>query len=90
VAAVAVVFYLPFLEIVCGMSLILGKAVRAAAAVAGVLMLIFIIAAIQATVRGLDIRCGCFGSTGLVESYTWLLVRDGLIGVLACLVWRRG
>lgn len=52
---------LPWLEIVAGLSLMLGIEARAGAAVATALMLVFTAAVAAAWARGLDFECGCFG-----------------------------
>ena len=87
---VATAFYLPYLEILCGSALLLRKAVAAAAAVIFVLCLIFLAAIGQAWMRGLDVRCGCFGGGApVVATYSWMAVRDGMLAALAMFVWRR-
>ncbi len=50
-------------EIVCGVLLIAGAAVRGAALVGAVMMTIFIVAIGTAMARGLNIDCGCFPPT---------------------------
>ena len=59
--AVALAFYLPWLEIWCGLALLLGRLYRAAIALLAGLTLIFIVASTSARIRGIDISCGCFG-----------------------------
>jgi len=54
-------FYLPWLEILCGLSLILRFFYRGGLSILTALIVIFIGATIAAKVRGLDITCGCFG-----------------------------
>ena len=54
-------FYLPWLEILCGLSLILRFFYRGGLSILTALMVIFIGATIAAKARGLDITCGCFG-----------------------------
>jgi uncharacterized membrane protein YphA (DoxX/SURF4 family) len=82
---------LPLLEIVVGLLLLVGFATRFAAAVAGVLMLAFIIGIASAWARGLTIDCGCFGGGGTVAAnqtkYLQEIVRDtGLLLAAAFLV----
>ena len=62
--ATLVGYGLPFFEIMLGLLLIVGLAVRAAAATTGVLMVVFIAAVSSAWARGLSIDCGCFGGGG--------------------------
>ena len=58
---VGLAFYLPWLEIFCGLALIFRLLYRGALSILTALVAIFIIATIAAKVRGLDITCGCFG-----------------------------
>ena len=59
--AVALAFYLPWLEIVCGLALLSSRLFRAAVALLVGLTIIFIVASASARIRGIDISCGCFG-----------------------------
>jgi uncharacterized membrane protein YphA (DoxX/SURF4 family) len=84
---------LPFAEIALGLLLLAGIATRAIAAVAGLLLVIFIAGVASAAARGLSIDCGCFGGGGQVDpgetAYGTELVRDvGLLLVAAWLVWK--
>lgn len=53
---------LPWVELVAGLSLVLGVRGRAGAVVAVALMALFTLAVAQAWLRGLDFECGCFGT----------------------------
>jgi putative oxidoreductase len=75
----ALAFYLPFLEIVCGAALMLNRAYAGALRILRMLMLIFIAALVCAWVRGLDIQCGCFGMSDGMTHYPWWLARDLLL-----------
>ena len=55
---------LPWIEIVAGLSLMLGIEARAGAVVATALMIVFTAAVAAAWARGLDFECGCFGKAG--------------------------
>ena len=59
--SVALAFYLPWLEILCGLGLIFRFLYRGALSLLTVLIVVFTLATIAAKVRGLDITCGCFG-----------------------------
>ena len=59
--SVSLAFYLPWLEIFCGLALIFRLLYRGALSILTALVAIFTIATIAAKVRGLDITCGCFG-----------------------------
>lgn len=90
-AAVRLAFYLPWLELVCGLALVFNRLVQGALLLTGGLMVIFIGASISARVRGIDISCGCFGSASDKLGFTWHLVLDFLLlGVLVALwFWPR-
>ncbi|MEP7145841.1 MAG: MauE/DoxX family redox-associated membrane protein [bacterium] len=51
---------IPYLELISGILLVLGIFTRGSSFTFLVLLIIFIIALIQAYARGLDISCGCF------------------------------
>jgi protein-disulfide isomerase len=86
----AVAYGLPVLELCLGLVLIVGIMVRIAAAVSGVLFLVFLVGLVQAAARGLKLDCGCFGGGGATDqstSYTLDILRDvGLMVVAAYLV----
>jgi uncharacterized membrane protein YphA (DoxX/SURF4 family) len=53
---------LPWIELVAGLSLLLGVRPRSGAWVAAGFMVVFTVAVGLAMARGLNIECGCFGS----------------------------
>lgn len=55
-------------ELLAGTLMVLGVSVRATALILGSLLSAFIVALSQALLRGIDLRCGCFGGADLV---TW-------------------
>ncbi len=61
IASVTLAFYLPWLEIFCGLGLVFRVLYRGALAILTALIVVFTLATIAAKVRGLDITCGCFG-----------------------------
>lgn len=76
--SLALGFFLPWLEILAGLGLLLRRLlVGSLAAVAGLCM-VFTVGLAAAWARGLDIRCGCFGSSDIAGSanYPLLLSRD--------------
>jgi putative oxidoreductase len=94
VVNVRLAFYLPWLEIFCGLALIFRRLYSGAVALVLALMLVFIGATIAAKVRGLDITCGCFGHASDQLSFAWHMVLDlailaGLCALLARNVRRR-
>src|SRR3984893_7168098 len=58
---VRLAFYLPWLEILCGLALIAQRLYLGGLSILTALISIFIVATVAAKVRGLDITCGCFG-----------------------------
>jgi len=56
----SVAIVLPWIELICGVLLILGVRLRANATVIFVLLLLFNIMVATAWARGLDINCGCY------------------------------
>ena len=54
---------LPWIEIVAAVALVLGVRARPAAVLSAGLMAVFTVAVIVAMGRGLDIECGCFGTS---------------------------
>lgn len=59
--SVRLAFYLPWLEIFCGLALVFRFLYRGGLLILSALILIFIGATVAAKARGLDITCGCFG-----------------------------
>jgi putative oxidoreductase len=81
---------LPLLEILLGLYLLIGLFSRTSAWTAGGLIVLFSIVLIQGAVRGLEIDCGCFGSTTPTEASTlWVdVLRDlGLLALALQLVY---
>jgi putative oxidoreductase len=57
-----VAVFLPWVELMAALALILGVRARAGALLTTVMMTLFTVAVLQAVVRGLDFECGCFGT----------------------------
>jgi uncharacterized membrane protein YphA (DoxX/SURF4 family) len=55
---------MPWIELMAGLSLVVGIRARAGAAITLALMIFFTLAVAAAWARGLDFRCGCFGKLG--------------------------
>jgi uncharacterized membrane protein YphA (DoxX/SURF4 family) len=69
---------LPWTEWICGIFLILGTFVRSVSILTTCMLVIFVGAMISALMRGLEIHCGCFGSTHEIIG-AFALLRDGLL-----------
>jgi putative oxidoreductase len=63
---------LPYLEVMLGLYLLAGLFTRAAAWATNGLTLLFLLALLQGALRGLEIDCGCFGSSAGETSNLWL------------------
>ena len=81
-------FYLPWLEIFCGLALIFRLFYRGALSILTALVVVFLVATIAAKVRGLDITCGCFGHASQNWSFPMHLALDlAILVALAALCY---
>src|SRR6266446_9994739 len=81
---VGLAFYLPWLEILCGLALVGRVLYRGGLSILTALIGIFIAATIAAKIRGLDITCGCFGHASKNWSFSTHLALD--LAILAALI----
>jgi uncharacterized membrane protein YphA (DoxX/SURF4 family) len=72
-------WFLPVLEIVTGVALIVGFWRRGSALLIAGMMAMFTVALAVAMARGLDISCGCFDTAGGHAVGMDLLIRDVLL-----------
>jgi putative oxidoreductase len=77
-------FYLPWLEIFCGLALILRRLYLGGLSILTALVAAFLVATIAAKVRGLDITCGCFGHASQNWNFPTHLALD--LAILAALL----
>ncbi len=70
---------LPWLELICGVLIIVGVFVRGSALLIGAMLAVFIVALSSAILRGLDISCGCFTLEGGRDIAGRTLVEDVLL-----------
>jgi putative oxidoreductase len=80
--------FLPFLELISGVLLIVDKLVPGALLLLTAALLVFTFALISASVRGLDIDCGCFGKAIPAVSIGWALLRNLALLVVSGIIWR--
>ena len=84
---VRLAFYLPWLEILCGLALITRRLYLGGLSILTALMSVFILASIVAKARGIDISCGCFGHVSRNFSFTWHLILDFAIFAVLVVLW---
>ena len=65
---------LPWIEIICGLLLLLGIFRETASFMLSGSLLVFLVLIIVTLIRGLDIDCGCFGSLRRSVDYKLLLM----------------
>jgi putative oxidoreductase len=89
--SVRLAFYLPWLEIFCGLALIARRLYLGGLSILTALAFIFILATIAAKIRGLDITCGCFGHASKNWSFTAHIALDlsVLAALIALCIWER-
>ena len=83
-ASVRLAFYLPWLEILCGLALVFRFLYSGGLSILTGLIVIFVGATVAAKVRGLDITCGCFGHASQHWSFIQHLAID--LAILAALI----
>lgn len=83
---VRLAFYLPWVEIIAGLALLVGWMRSGAIAILTGLTVIFIGATISARARGIDLECGCFGAASKDWSFgSHMAVLFGLLAALVVL-----
>ena len=75
---------LPWIEVVCGLSLITGVLLRSGGLMLAGLNVVFIAAAASAMARGLNIECGCFTLSRAHDTVGWSLIARDLGFLLMC------
>jgi len=71
--------FLPWLEFVIGLCLVIGKFERASLIIYTAMLVVFMIALSQALIRGLDISCGCFSVEPSSTSEVWLRIIEDIV-----------
>ena len=85
--SVRLAFYLPWLEIFCGLAVIFHFLYRGGLSILTALIALFIGATIVAKMRGLDITCGCFGHASQHWSFPQHMAVDLAIFVALAALW---
>jgi putative oxidoreductase len=73
---------LPWLELLCGVALLLGVWYRGAVLWSNLLLIVFIIALASTIVRGLDIDCGCFKAGQSATGPAWSSLLFDVVAML--------
>lgn len=89
VHALGMAYYLPYLEMLVGLGMVIAIKPRECAVVVAALLGFFIVALISAWARELNIECGCFGSANPVTGLWEPLLRDGVLAVATAYVIKR-
>jgi putative oxidoreductase len=84
---VRLAFYLPWLELFCGLALILRVFYRGGLFILTALTFTFIGASVVAKARGLDVTCGCFGHASKNWSFSSHLALDVAILIALIVLW---
>ncbi|MEN3942530.1 MauE/DoxX family redox-associated membrane protein [Prosthecobacter sp. SYSU 5D2] len=82
--------FLPWLEIFCGLAVISGLFRKGGLLVLNATLVAFLIAIAISWYRGIDIQCGCFGSSEASSNHLELIVRDVLLLALGVYLQVRG
>lgn len=77
---------IPWVEAACGLLLIVGYRVKAAAGIVAGMNVLFIVLLASTIVRGLDIDCGCFRQGGEKTSAWIAILRDILFLSVALII----
>ena len=85
--SVRLAFYLPWLEIFCGLAVIFRFLYRGGLSILMALIALFSAATIAARARGLDITCGCFGHASQHWSFPQHMAVDIAIFVALIALW---
>lgn len=91
----AAALVMPWIELLAGVALVLGLWRRSAAAIIGVLLVVFIVAIGINLGRGHAVNCGCFDIAGatkdrgqLLAEMRWVVWRDlGMLLMVAQILW---
>src|SRR5260370_13358344 len=77
--SVRLAFYLPWLEIFCGLAVIFRFLYRGGLSILTALLAVFIGATVAAKMRGLDITSGCFGHVSKNWNFSTHFILDFLL-----------
>lgn len=84
---VGLALYLPWLEMISGLALLLRRLYRGAVTILLALTAIFIAVSISAKIRGINVICGCFGGPARNLNFVSHMVIDILLLVAIAALW---
>ena len=79
IPALYIATFLPWMELLCGVGLLLGVFVRGSSLLVVVMLVLFTLGVASAMARGLDISCGCFTQDPAAERIGWLKLVENCI-----------
>ncbi len=85
--APALALFIPWVEIIAGIAVMIGKGLRGGAGILLASLIVFTAAIGVAWARGLDISCGCFGGSGAVN-YPLKISQNFLLLAMGFVVWK--
>jgi putative oxidoreductase len=71
--------FFPWIELFCGLFLVIGLYTRTSALIASSLLALFTINVLIALLRGLEIDCGCGTSITGIEKVSWLKILENTV-----------
>lgn len=80
--------HIPWIEVICGISLLLGFWTRSSGFIILLLLLSFLTALGVNISRGADFSCGCFGIEGQYSLH-WAFVQDMILIVFSVLILKK-
>ncbi len=84
--AMAVATFLPWIELLCGLSILSGIYLRGSSFLLSALLTAFTLAVITGLIRGLDISCGCFTLDPDVNKIGWQKVFENVGLIVASIL----
>jgi putative oxidoreductase len=69
---------LPWMELLCGLSIFFGVLVRGSSLLITTMLLVFLFAVLSAMARGLDITCGCFTQDPDAATIGWIKIAENI------------
>lgn len=80
---------IPWIEVLCGLLLIVGLWTRAAATLLATMLVVFTVAVASVLLRNMSLTCGCFGKFSLLcphDKMTWCKIGENALILLPTLL----